>query len=114
MDNGHIIERETRAILKKAGKRIGQLTAQNAASESKIYSLESQIKELRGPKTRKRVAVDPNTRFANIDAIKKAIDEAAEQEARIKAREPEKEAKKTADELAKAKMQDFIFEWQAI
>ena len=107
-------ERETRAILRKAGKRIGQLTAQNAASESKIHSLESQTEELRGPKTRKRVAVDPNTRFANIDAIKKAMDEAAEQEARIKAREPEKEAKRTVDELAKAKMQDFMFEWQAI
>jgi hypothetical protein len=57
--------------------------------------------------------VDPNTGFANIDAIM-AMDEAAEQEARIKAREPEKEAKKTADELAKAKMQDFMFEWQAM
>jgi len=38
--------------------------------------------------------VDPNTKFAHIDAIKKAMDEATEQEARIKAREPEKEAKK--------------------
>ena len=42
------------------------------------------------------------------------MDEAAEQEAQIKAREPEKEAKRTADELAKAKMQDFMFEWQAV
>jgi hypothetical protein len=41
LDNGHMTERETRAILKKAGKRIGQLAAQNAASESKIHSLES-------------------------------------------------------------------------
>jgi hypothetical protein len=114
LDNGHMTQRETQAILRKAGKRIGQLAAQNAVSESKIRSLEAQLEELRGPKTRKRVVVDPNTKFANIDAIKKAMDEATEQEARIKAREPEKEAKKTADELAKAKMQDFMFEWQAI
>jgi len=114
LDNGHMTQRETRAILGKAGKRIGQLAAQNAVSESKIHSLEAQLEELRGPKTRKRVVVDPNTKFANIDAIKKAMDEATEQEARIKAREPEKEAKKTADELTKAKMQDFMFEWQAI
>ena len=80
--------------MRKAGKRIGQLAAQNAVSESKIRSLEAQLEELRGPKTRKRVVVDPNTKFANIDAIKKAMDEATEQEARIKAREPEKEAKK--------------------
>jgi hypothetical protein len=113
LDNGHMTQRETQAILRKAGKRIGQLAAQNAVSESKIRSLEAQLEELRGPKTRKRVVVDPNTKFANIDAIKKAMDEATEQEARIKAREPEKEAKKTADELAKAKMQDFMFEWQS-
>ena len=100
--------------MKKAGKRIGQLSVQNAVYESKIHNLESQIEELRGPKSRKRVVLDPNTRFANIDAIKKAMDEAAEQEAQIKAREPEKEAKRTADELAKAKMQDFMFEWQAV
>jgi len=100
-------QRETRAILRKAGKGIGQLVAQNAVSESKIHSLEAQLEELRGPKTRKRVVVDPNTKSANIDAIMKAMDEAAEQEARIKAREPEKEAKKTADELAKAKNAGF-------
>jgi hypothetical protein len=45
---------------------------------------------------------------------KKAMDEAAEQKARIKAREPEKEAKRMADGLAKAEMQDFTFEWQAV
>jgi succinate dehydrogenase/fumarate reductase-like Fe-S protein len=114
LDNRHVTERETRAILKKAGKRIGQFTAQNAVCESKIYSLESKIEELQGLKTRKRVVVDLNIRFANIDAIKKGIDEAAEQKARIKARQLEKEVKRTADELAKAKMQDFMFEWQAI
>jgi len=59
------------------------------------------------------VGIDPNTRFANIDAIKKAIDKATEQEARIKVRGPEKEAERAADQLAKAKMQDFMFEWQS-
>jgi hypothetical protein len=81
---------------------------------SKIHSLESHIEKLRGRKTRKRVAVVPNTRFANIDAIKKAMDADAEREAQIKAREPEKEVEKIVDELAKAKMQDFMFEWQAV
>jgi hypothetical protein len=60
------------------------------------------------------VVLDPNTRFANIDAIKKATDEAAEREARIKARELEKEVKRTTVELVKAETQDFIFEWQAV
>ena len=46
-------QRETQAILRKAGKRIGQLAAQNAVSKSKIRSLEAQLEELRGPKTHK-------------------------------------------------------------
>lgn len=68
-----------RTILRKAGKRIGQLTAQNALYESRIYGLELKFMELGDQKGRKRVAIDPNTKFANIDAIKKAKDEAAEQ-----------------------------------
>ena len=90
LDHGHATERETRAMLKKAGKRIGQLSAQNSVCQSTIHSLESKIEELQGPKSGKRVVVDPNTRFANMDAIKKAMDEAAEKEAQIKAREPKK------------------------
>jgi hypothetical protein len=72
------------------GKRIGQLSAQNAVYESKADSLTSQTEEPPDPRTRKRVVLDPNTRFAHIDATKKAMDEAAEEEARIKATELEK------------------------
>jgi hypothetical protein len=78
---------------KRPGKRVGQLTAQNAARESRIHGLGSQIEELRGPKNRKQVVVDSD-RFANMDAIKKAMDEAAEQEARVKPDSHERKLKK--------------------
>ena len=45
------------------------------------------LKDLKGPKRYKWVAVDPNTKFANIDSIKEAIGEAEKEEVRTKAKE---------------------------
>ena len=49
--------------------------------------MQLQLKDLKGPKRRKRVAVDLNTKFANIDSIKEAIGEAEKEDVRIKAKE---------------------------
>ena len=35
--------------------------------------MQSQLEDIKGPKKRKRVAVDLNTKFANVDSIKEAI-----------------------------------------
>ncbi|OCK99303.1 uncharacterized protein K441DRAFT_539345, partial [Cenococcum geophilum 1.58] len=52
-----------------------------------IHSLQSQLKDLKGPKRRKRVAVDLNTKFVNIDLIKEAMGKVEKEEARVKAKE---------------------------
>ena len=49
--------------------------------------MQLQLKDLKGPKRRKRVAVNLNTKFANIDLIKEAIGKAEKEEARAKAKE---------------------------
>jgi len=49
--------------------------------------LQSQLEDLKGPKRRKRVAVDLNTKFANIDLIKEAMGEVEKEEACVKAKE---------------------------
>ena len=59
-----------------------------AYKDAQIYSLQLQLEDLKGPKICKRVAVDPNTKFANIDSIRQAIEEAEEAEAKIRAKEP--------------------------
>ena len=46
--------------------------------------MQSQFKDLKGPKRRKWVAVNLNTKFANIDSIKEAIGKVEKEEARIK------------------------------
>ena len=49
--------------------------------------MQLQLKDLKGPKKRKRVAVDPNTKFANVDLIKEAIGKAEKEKVRAKAKE---------------------------
>ncbi|OCK73728.1 hypothetical protein K432DRAFT_312187, partial [Lepidopterella palustris CBS 459.81] len=59
-------------------------------------SLEAQLSDFQSQKPRNGVAVDPNTRFPNIERAKKAIGEAVEQDGRIQAKQPEIGAKRTA------------------
>ena len=49
--------------------------------------MQSQLEDIKGPKKRKRVAVDLNTKFANIDLIKEAIGEVEKEEVYAKAKE---------------------------
>ena len=46
-----------------------------------------QLEDIKGLKKHKWVAVDPNTKFVNVDLIKEAIGEAEKEEARAKAKE---------------------------
>jgi hypothetical protein len=64
--------------------------------------LQSQLKDFKGPKRRKRVATDPNTKFANIDSIKEAIDEAKKEEACMKAKETKSQPQRVSARKAKA------------
>ena len=75
-------------VLQKVSRQLERLTVEAAYKDAQIYSLESQLKDLKGPKIRKRVAVDPNTKFANIDSIKQAIEEAEEIKTKRRAKEP--------------------------
>ena len=83
----HTPDQKTRALLQNVARRFEQLTINVACKKAQIYSLQSQLKDLKGPKRRKRVAIDPNTKFANIDSIKEAIGEAKKEEVRAKAKE---------------------------
>ena len=58
--------------------------------------MQSQLKDLKGPKRRKQVAVNLNTKFANIDLIKEAIGKAEKEEARIKAKETKPRPKRAS------------------
>jgi len=56
--------------------------------------LQSQLEDLKGLERRKRVAVDLNTKFANVDSIKEA--------ARVKAKETNPRPQRVSARKAKA------------
>ena len=68
--NDHTPDRKTWLLLQKVSRQLERLTVEAAYKDAQIYSLQSQLKDLKGPKRRRRVAVDPNIKFTNIDSIK--------------------------------------------
>ena len=75
--------------------------------------MQLQLEDLKGPKKRKRVAVDPNIKFANVDLIKEAIGEAEKEEERVKAKEtksrPERvSARKAKDNISKSMYTEVV------
>ena len=62
-------------MLHKASKAIGKANTRAAELEAENAQLKYQLDRLQSNRPKKRVAVDPNTRVANIDSIKQALDE---------------------------------------
>ena len=77
--------------------------------EAQIYSLQSQLEDLKGLKRRKWVAVNLNTKFINIDSIKEAIGEVEKEEACAKVKETKLRPKRASTQKAKANMLKSIY-----
>jgi FMN-dependent NADH-azoreductase len=71
--------------------------------------LQSQLKDLKGPKKRKWVTVDPNTKFANVDLIKEAIGKAEKEEARAKAKKTKSRPERVSARKAKANISKSMY-----
>jgi hypothetical protein len=50
--------------------------------------LGNQLEEVKSMKWKLKIAVDPNTLFANVDRIKQALEEASEAKAEAEGRKP--------------------------
>ena len=68
-----------------------------------------QLKDLKGLKRRKRVAVDLNTKFTNIDSIKEAIGKVEKEEAHTKAKETKSRPERVSARKAKANISKSIY-----
>ena len=73
------LNREQRTVLQKASKAVVNLTATHALLETSNRQLQVQLEELQAKKV-KKIAADPNTLFANVETIKRAMDETATRE----------------------------------
>ncbi|KAL1957865.1 hypothetical protein VTO42DRAFT_5430 [Malbranchea cinnamomea] len=109
LDKQGKLDRSERRFFQKTARLVGQLAAQQAGLESTINKLANELQD----KKKKRVQVDPNTRFANIQQIKEALDAAAAQEAHLQQRQSEIEAERAAEAALQAGLDARTFEWQA-
>ena len=84
LDKDRNLTRNCRAAFTKAGKSIGRLISQSAQQEAVIQHQELVINELKNAKSRKRVRIDPNLRFADVESIRASIQEHTNEQVRTK------------------------------
>ena len=99
-------------MLSKAGKAIAEANTRAAQLEHENQRLKYQVDTTRITQSRKRVQVNPNERFSNVESIKAAIDRAAALQAQQTSTSPEKEAQKAAAEAAALTLKSMCSEWQ--
>jgi hypothetical protein len=63
--------RTSRIMFRKAGKAMAELSVELASTKSATEALRTQLQDLKKGQ-RKRVTIDPNQTFANIDSIRNA------------------------------------------
>ncbi len=103
------MNRETRVALPKTKKALGELFAQQASNEATIRALNSQLQDLKGKQVKTKVVVDPDSQFANIEAIVKAQQEAEAEQAR---RQAAGDTSAGGQIPEGSRIEDFMFEWQ--
>jgi hypothetical protein len=106
------LSRSTRIVLSKAGKAIAAANTRAAQLEAENQRLKYQLDSTRITRLRKRVQVNPNERFSNVESIKAAIDRAAALQALQASNSPEKEAKNAAEEAAALTFNSMCTQWQ--
>jgi hypothetical protein len=99
-------------VLGKAGKAIARANSRAAQLESANQRLQYQLDRIKDKRVRKRVQIDPNERFANVEVIKAAIDQAAVIEAQNSIRDHEQGARAAAAAAAALTLSSMCTQWQ--
>lgn len=76
------IARDVRQVLQKASKALGKFNSELAAQQVEISRLEYLLEASNSTRKRKRITVDQNQRFADLDAVAYAVEKAAASKAR--------------------------------
>lgn len=88
------MSRPTSSVLHKASKALSQAISAAARLENENKVLRQQLEQLKPTQKRKRVKVDQNQRFADIEAIKAALDQAPPEAKKTRKYTPRKAATK--------------------
>ena len=101
--------RTTRLVLQKAGKALAAANARAAVLETEKRRLECHLQSISSQRPRKRVRVDPNQRFAEVENIVAAMRQSAATEAQRSRTTLENTAERTAAET----LQSMCSKWQS-
>ena len=102
-----------RITLRKTGKALSKMSVELATAKAANDGLQNQLDDLKTRGQRKRVALDPNQTFANIDSIKKAQEAASLATVAKESKTKSDEALKVASEQAGSlRLKDMMFEFQ--
>ncbi|PSN59020.1 hypothetical protein BS50DRAFT_594992 [Corynespora cassiicola Philippines] len=110
------VSRRTRLLLHKASKGLSKANTRAAGLEASVQRLESQLATLRPQGPRRRVHIDPNQRFADIENIRAAIGQSVAQPAQPAHRDDhteEESAPKDAAIAAAEALKSMCFNWKA-
>ena len=99
-------------MLSKAGKAIAEANTRAAQLKAQNQQLRYQLDSYKITRVRKRVQVNPNERFSNVESIKAAIDRAAAQQAQQASTSPENKAQKAAEAAAARTLNSMCTKWQ--
>ena len=97
-------------MLHKAGKAIERLNVIQTEQEAIIQHQQAQIERLESKKPQKKIVIDPNIWFVNIEEIKKLKDEATALKAKKKKRDWQLEAQKALEAIQKTTFKSILFQ----
>ena len=104
------LSRNVRIILRKTSKAFDQLHVERARDSTELRIRKRQIDQLQS-KRRKKVTVDPNQKFVNIEDIKRTHDEIRRNREAYEKRDRQKEAAATSAALLKEDISKFMVEF---
>ncbi len=108
------LSRSVRTAFLKISKGYKALHAIRARDQLRLQGQEVIIDEVHAKRARKKVTIDPNSKFVRIRDIKEAQEQQDAQKAAWALKDRAAEARKTALEMQNKDQQAFMFEFSAI
>jgi FKBP-type peptidyl-prolyl cis-trans isomerase 2 len=104
--------RTSRIMFRKAGNAMAGPSVELAGTKSATEALRSQLQDSNKGQ-RKRVTIDPNQTFADVDSIRNAQKAVAAAELARKAKiKSDKELKLASEQAGSSRMEDMVLEFQ--
>ena len=106
------VSRSVRLLVQKASKTIDSYTFESARMNRLIVSQEAQLSHLTN-KRKKKIAIDANEQFVNIEDIARVQEEIERRRAEFDRKDRAKEARQTADGLIRQGMTSLLHQFHA-